>query len=236
MTIAELVTTTRLLVGDPNSERWTTNDAIYNALSVAQRLFVAEVLGSPSFRDNFEVFADISASDTISVGVAGFALGGLKSTMARNGYISSRVTTGGKVRYVTRMPQSKVGMLGNQYFRGNDWTPKCYIEGDVYRLMISMGSYPKNVTLSYIAVPDKITSSTSPVISAAFHDILAIMAEEHLRRGIDEFEQAAYLRQAIIVPVIGKVASGGAKEPKSHTMGQYMRDRQNATEAQGGTR
>ena len=226
MTSAEMITALRLRLGDPDSLRWDSDNELYSALSTAQRLFVTQVLGAKSFHDNFEIFSDITTSKSFSVGVVGYDLSGLNPGMSRNGYISSRVIVQGRERYITRLPQSKIGLINNQYFRGNDWTPKCYIEGNVYKLLIDMGSYPKTVTMSYVSVPASISATSQPQVNAGFHDVLLVMAEIELRRSIDEIEQAAALQQMIVLPTIQLIASGGVNEPKSHTLGQTQRDRQ----------
>lgn len=218
-----LITKTRFLAGDPNSERWTSNTEIYEALSIAQRLFVIGVLGSPQFKDNFEVFAELTRSQTVSIGVAGYDLSGLTYPMARNGYINSKTVLEGLERWITRLPQSKLGLLNNQYFRGNNWTPKCYLEGNTYQLLIDTGSYPAQVTIKYVKVPSDVTSELE--INDLFDDVICIMAEAHLRRSIEDFEQAAFIQKTIIEPAILQVATGQVVEPKTHTVGQYMRDR-----------
>lgn len=224
MTSAEMRTLTRFLAGDPNSQIWTSDTDIYNALSIAQRSFVNRVLGSTAFKDNFEVFTDISKAKAVSVGISGYTLSGL-TRMARNGYINSKCTLDGYERYITRLPSTKIGLSQNQFIAGNNWSPTCYILNNVYYLQVSQGSYPVNVTIFYVSTPDDIDGSTEPVVNIIYHDLLCLMAESHLRRSIDDYEQSMFIEQNLIMPLIQAVAIGQTSEPQSRTIAQYMRDK-----------
>ena len=232
MTSSEMLTLVRFLVGDPSStnQRWEDSE-IYLALTSAQRSFVNRLLGHRGFEDHYDVLHEIVKSQSVSVGLGGYDISGLNPPMVAGGFVSGWTILDGSKRYLTKYPVSKRGLMHNRYFRGSDWSPRCYVEGNVFYVNAGPGSYPLTAALSYVSVPPAIDADTAASVNPAYHDLLCVMAEEHLRRSIDDFQQASWIESAIVVPEITSIASAGEKEPQSRTLGQYVRKAQAVQQA-----
>jgi hypothetical protein len=223
MTSVQLLNQLRLLVGDKNKIIWSSDTDLYAVLSQAQRDFVLRVLGAPNIEDNYDILADLIVTVVKFVDNSGLDLSTID--MVRGGLVSIKSVLRGSDRYYTRFPASKVGLMNNEFFRGNDYTPKYFINGNTLYALVSVGSYPVQVDITYIKTPVDITASVNPTVSPSFHDTVCVIAEALLRRTNDDFEKAVALEN-LTDKFIANVVKSGIKEPSTNTIGQYMRKRE----------
>ena len=223
MTSAQLISRLRFLVGDKNSVIWTSDTDLYDALTEAQNEFLLKVLGAPTIEDNYDLLAELIVTEAKSIDVAGLSLSTLD--IVRGGIVSIKASLRGEDRYFTKIPASKIGLMQNQYFGGDDYNPKFIVLGNVLYVYVSIGSYPVTAILSYVSTPVNVSGSVTLAVNPSFHDVVAVMAESILRRTNDDME-AAMVIDSLVQRHVADVVRTGQKEPATNTIGQYMRKRE----------
>lgn len=242
MTVSEQITSLGNLLNDPNSEVWTSTVKL-EALNAAQREIVLYLLGfGQKNQDVFTLLSEIETEETVPIDSTGVNLTSQVTNryFIRNGFINARfVDVDGYTRWVERIAASKLGITENRYFEGTTRDPRCYISGNKLYLLVSVGSYPVNLILTYIGAPKTLATSvtgsgrdatvTTSELNVLFHDLNVLMAEVKLRRmrgDKSDFEQAQFVWQ-FCQQQIQLLVNGSINEPQTRTVGQFSRNQDN---------
>jgi len=239
MTASEMLTSLGNLLNDPNSEVWSSTVKL-EALNAAQRELVQMLLGfQQKFQDVFTLLSEIEEEKTIAIDSTGVDLGSQiqERYFLRNGFVNARFTDqDGYTRWVERVAASKLGITENRYFEGTTRDPRCYISGGKLYLLVSVGSYPINLIVTYIGMPFTLGTTASGTardqvittceLNPILHDLIVLMAEIKLRRmrgDKSDFEQANFVNQ-FVQQQIQLLVSGAVNEPQTKTVGQFARN------------
>lgn len=242
MTVNEMDGLLSRLVNDPNSEVWTQTIRL-EALNSAQRELVLYLLGfGQKNQDVFTLLSEIETEETVAIDSTGVNLASMVTNryFLRNGYVNARfVDADGYTRWVERIAASKLGITENRYFEGTTRDPRCYISGNKLYLLVSVGSYPIDLILTYIGAPKVLATSvtgsgrdatvTTSELNVLFHDLIVLMAEVKLRRmrgDKTDFEQASFVWN-FCQQQMQLLVSGSLNEPQTKTVGQFARNQDN---------
>lgn len=124
----------------------------------------------------------LQARQDIVVQATGYALNGLSRTYFR--YVNSQLYGLSNGGWITKIDGENLGIQDNQWSKGSDVDPMCYIWNSVYYLLVTTysGSY-NAVRLYYVAKPTALTDSSSDTceLHPLLHPILMDAAEALLR-------------------------------------------------------
>ena len=100
-------------------------------------------------------------------------------------YVNSKLRLRSPVKWIVKLDMDKVGMIDdNQFSRGSDLDPVCYIWGNVYYLMITAASYGGDnsaVTLYYVKKPTALTAGGTCELHVSLHKHILKSAESDLK-------------------------------------------------------
>ncbi len=235
-TVSVLVTDLGNSLNDTNEQVFTSTLKL-TALNNAQNELVLRLLGfSGKFQGIYDLLSDIVEEEIISVGTSGFNLDNIVNrNFLRNGYINSRINISGVDRFPVRYTIDRFGITENSFMAGSDEDPVCRLVTNKYFLDIDVGSYPKNVTIWYVGEPYNMASSASGSgktqsvatsdLNVLFHDLLVLLAKVELllSRGTPRDLHEATVANQRASAQIQSLIKGQGSEPKSGSLGQYVR-------------
>ncbi|MBU2249870.1 MAG: hypothetical protein KKD77_24200 [Gammaproteobacteria bacterium] len=217
MTVTEMDTLLKRLLGDPNGYRWG-HEQRREALNMAQREVVNAILGmSVNGRPPFDLLLSIQAQSTISLDSDGYALSGLDSSpgpfIGEQGFVRARATPDTDACDLIHVrPESGEG--GDNYFlQGYAAHPFIRFEGGkVY------AEYGSTAALSadfvYIRTPKTMVTDGATgyqvatcELNVSLHDLVVRMAEAYCRRMANDFEQYKLIRQETMQSLTDMVRS-----------------------------
>jgi hypothetical protein len=155
----------------------------------------------------------------------------------RGGYINAHILDDdNNQRWCTRLTTDRLGLTANQYFAGTTRNPKVHITGNIFKLLITTASYPKDVTVYFVGEPYKLATTetgskktstvTTSNLNVLFHEVLVLMAEVQLRRlrGTERDFAEAKIVQGFVDRSIASLINAGRGEPQTRTAGQFRRE------------
>lgn len=244
-TVSSLVTELGNSLNDANEQTFTSALKI-TALNNAQSELVLRVLGfTGKFQGIYDLLSDVVEEEIMNIGTSGFNLNSLANrNVLRNGYINSRLNISGKDKFPVRYTIDRLGITENSFMAGSDEDPVCRIVSNKYFLDIDVGSYPQNVTIWYIGEPytmaasaagsGKTQSVATSDLNVVFHDLMVLIAKTELLlgRGTPRDIQEANVSNQRATSQILSLVKGQAGEPKTASIGQYIRKAEESQEKQ----
>jgi hypothetical protein len=169
MTVSEMVTFIQYRLDDPNGDRYTSTICLA-ALNAQQE----EISGLA----DAGLLIDLQTSQSFKAISGGNAL---NADYFR--YISSRQTARANRGWITKVDMENLGELqDNQYTKGTDNNPLCYIwNGKYYLLIDTYGGDNDDVTLYYLKSPTDMVVGGTCQLHITLHNALCDLAESYLR-------------------------------------------------------
>ena len=203
MTVSAMQTlVSQILTGASTNTKWDATTAVLPALNTAQLELVNRVLGYSAKTDRaYDLLSEVQASKSTSVDTTGYALSGVASDPGPfMHYVASYGTIDNEVRWVSKIPFRNLAQQNNDYLKGNDERPMCYIFTHTYYLIVDSGSYPITTVIYYIREPKELVASgasgyqvTTCELNSSWHRTLCKMAAAECHRFVgDESNFAKY--------------------------------------------
>lgn len=171
MTVSAMLTLLGYRLDDPNEDRYT--GTIKLAALNAHQATVADLVSGSMLPD----LQRVGNFDCPSTGYT------LDQYYLR--YIGSQQYMMAARGWITKIDTDKVGEIqDNQYTKGSNFNPVCYIWNGVYYLLIDTGSYGTDyskVRLFYLIKPTDMLISAQSKLPASLHEPLTRLAESDLR-------------------------------------------------------
>jgi hypothetical protein len=169
MTNAEILDNLGYNLDDPGEERYT------SAIKLAA---MKSVLSTLAAKAHVSLLRPLQSESNLTIPVTGYAL---PSDYFR--YLNSSLYLLYPIKWVTRIEVDKLGIMDNQFSKGSDADPLCYVWGTKIYLDVTTysGNYNK-LKLYYIKTPTApADNSNEPAIHAALHEPYQMLAEAQLR-------------------------------------------------------
>lgn len=210
--------------GNSDGERFSANERL-QALDAAYNQVVIGVLGyTRQQRSAYQLLGELTQREQTAIVAGGNSLNNFNYGVAAGGVIGVECNINGKEVWAVERDVDDLQWSSNQWFQGNDLRPVYYIQSNLLKVEVTLGSYPFTAYVHYIRQPRKLNyNATNSIYTASLEtnplldEIIVSGAVAVAQQMSDDQDKVALMTEAtsaLIQSMVSHELGKGNKRPK----------------------